>query len=95
MAPSGSSKKVANSLVSLSSAAILVVYAAGFMKTFEDARPTRSSHCDPRSRFGESIATEMVKIDASGDRLESRMVFARPCFSIKPEPKQPFGGITF
>ena len=32
MAPSGN-KKVANSLVTLSSAAILVVYAAGFMKT--------------------------------------------------------------
>ena len=33
MAPSGSSKKVANSLVTLSSAGILAVYAAGLMKT--------------------------------------------------------------
>ena len=33
MAPGGSNKKVANSLVTLSSAAILAVYAAGFMKT--------------------------------------------------------------
>lgn len=33
MAPSAGNKKVANSLVTLSSAAILVVYAAGFMKT--------------------------------------------------------------
>jgi uncharacterized protein with FMN-binding domain len=38
MAPSPSNKKVANSLVSLSSAAILAVYTAGFMKTRASAQ---------------------------------------------------------
>ncbi|MCC7186664.1 MAG: hypothetical protein IT185_10510, partial [Acidobacteria bacterium] len=33
MPPGGSQKKIANSLVTLSSAAILTVYAAGFLKT--------------------------------------------------------------
>ena len=30
------------------------------MKTFDDARRTRSSHCGPTSRLGESIVTEII-----------------------------------
>ena len=36
------------------------VSAAGFMKTLEFARPTRSSHCGPLSGLGESIVTEII-----------------------------------
>jgi len=46
MASSGSNKKVANSLVTLSSAAILVVYAAGFMKTRAAAQRIEDSSND-------------------------------------------------
>lgn len=71
MAPSAGNKKVANSLVTLSSAAILVVYAAGFMKTraaaerLEEASNARRPAMPAPSTAGETRPPDPIEPPAS------------------------------
>jgi len=71
MAPGAGNKKVANSLVTLSSAAILVVYAAGFMKTraaaakLDEASNERRPSMPAPATAGEARTPERIEPPAS------------------------------
>jgi hypothetical protein len=57
------------------------------MKTFEDARRTRSSHEAAMSSFGEQTFTEIIKclgaIGSSGGSAQAAILSAPHCFSVK------------
>jgi len=69
MAPSAGNRKVANSLVTLSSAAILVVYAAGFMKTRAAAAKLEEASND-RERRPSMPAPPTAGETRTPDRIE-------------------------
>ena len=93
MAPSPTNKKIANSLVSLSSAAILVVYAAGFMKTRAAAQRIEESSNNRRPMMpAPATAGEMTTpppIEPPAPVAKPSAVPPAAAIKKLPKPKSP------
>ncbi len=87
MTPSGSKKKIANSLVAMSSAAVLAVYAAGYTRTRSaatrlDAQAAERTGAAPVPPLSTTLPTAPAQSTAAPEAASA----PRPIASTKPAP---------